>query len=241
MKQLLNAPEGSSEDSIKIDGVEQMQVTLVGMIMAVSETSAKLTYTIDDGTGSIEVKLWIDTNETEASAAKRAAWKEGVYVRASGHARSFNSIRSIVAFRISAITDFNEVTFHMLDTLNAHLYNTKGALPGDQAEAKPAVSAMAGGMGGMAAPGMAAPGQKFGAYSAVSAPQQTSGGLSTLQDAALKLIRQSAASEGASLDSITRELSSFGSMTDIKQAVEFLSSEGHIYSTIDDVHYKTTD
>ncbi|XP_035757164.1 replication protein A 32 kDa subunit [Egretta garzetta] len=56
----------------------------------------------------------------------------------------------------------------------------------------------------------------------------------------LNLIKNCPVPEGMSLQELKSQLHNM-SMSTIKQAVEFLSSEGHIYSTVDDDHYKSTD
>lgn len=42
-------------------------------------------------------------------AQKRNEWRAGTYVRVYGHMRTFNNAKSMVAFNIRPITDFNEV------------------------------------------------------------------------------------------------------------------------------------
>ncbi|XP_041878438.1 replication protein A 32 kDa subunit isoform X3 [Corvus kubaryi] len=65
-------------------------------------------------------------------------------------------------------------------------------------------------------------------------------GLTAHQSQVLNLIKSCHVPEGMSLQDLKLQLHSM-SMSTIKQAVEFLSSEGHIYSTVDDDHYKSTD
>merc|ERR1712073_59626 len=47
--------------------------------------------------------------------------------------------------------------------------------------------------------------------------------------------------EGISRDEVFQNLSSKMSKGDVDQALEFLSNEGHVYSTTDEDHFKTTD
>ncbi len=42
-----------------------MQITLVGKIVSVQEQSTNLTLMLDDGTGRVELKYWIDNDEAE--------------------------------------------------------------------------------------------------------------------------------------------------------------------------------
>jgi hypothetical protein len=52
----------------------------------------------------------------------------GSYVRVIGNMRSFIDARSVLAFRVMPITDYNEVTYHFLDVIHVHLAVLKGEL-----------------------------------------------------------------------------------------------------------------
>ena len=54
------------------------------------------------------------------------------------------------------------------------------------------------------------------------------------------IIKNSASEVGASIAEVSRHLKGVPEKA-IRDAVEFLSGEGHIYSTIDDDHFKATD
>jgi hypothetical protein len=54
--------------------------------------------------------------------------RPGCYVRVVGHYRSFNDKKSVVAYRIVPIVDFNEITYHFLECIHVHLQNTRGPL-----------------------------------------------------------------------------------------------------------------
>jgi len=124
IRQLLTSVQSHADDVFKVDGRELAQITIVGLITEVQEQSTFLNYTLDDGTGKIEVRLWLDQDDNDFTAQK-SAWREGVYVRVVGHLRSFNNKRSVVGFRIQPIRDYNEITFHLLEVIYVHLYNMK--------------------------------------------------------------------------------------------------------------------
>jgi len=124
IRQLLTSAQSHTDDIFKVDGRELAQITIVGLITSVHEQSTFLNYWVDDGTGKIEVRLWLDQDDNDFTTQK-SAWREGVYVRVVGHLRSFNGVRSIVGFRIQPIHDFNEITFHLLEVIYVHLYNIK--------------------------------------------------------------------------------------------------------------------
>ncbi|GCC44453.1 hypothetical protein chiPu_0028604, partial [Chiloscyllium punctatum] len=56
----------------------------------------------------------------------------------------------------------------------------------------------------------------------------------------LNLIRNCREQEGMSIDYMRKTLKNMNIVA-IKQAVEFLSNEGHIYSTVDEDHFRSTD
>ena len=55
--------------------------------------------------------------------------RENIYVRVHGHVRAFAGKRSVVAFRITAIDDMNELTAHMLEVIYAHAYLVRSGTP----------------------------------------------------------------------------------------------------------------
>mmetsp|Transcript_15159 Transcript_15159/g.39944 ORF Transcript_15159/g.39944 Transcript_15159/m.39944 type:complete len:303 (+) Transcript_15159:42-950(+) len=229
IKQLKNAPGASTgEASFTIDGHDLHQVTIVGLITQADEQSTNLQYQLDDGTGNIMVKMWIDADADEAFNERRAQWKEGVVVRVIGQLRSFNNSRSLVAYSIQPITNFNEYTFHFIDVVHTHLKHTKG---------KPAAAApsmmMGGGapMGGIAMP----PAQAgYGAPPAAGAD---------VNDLVLSFFKTKGENSdtGCTIQEVCAAVAAQNiSEPRVREAVEFLSNEGHLYSTIDDEHFKAT-
>lgn len=52
-------------------------------------------------------------------------------MRVMGDLKSFNNRRSVNATSIKAITDFNEIQYHLLETVYVHLYHTRGPVSDD--------------------------------------------------------------------------------------------------------------
>ena len=250
IKQLKSAPAGTGADNaFVVDGQDLHQVTIVGLITHADEQNTNLQFTIDDGTGSIIAKMWIDAAQDEATMEKRSMWKEGVIVRVVGQMRAFNQVRSIVAFHIQPLTDMNEYTFHFIEVVHTHLRNTKGK-PDDQAA--PPVGGMGmggvgggggmpvGGMGGMAA-GRAPPGMAAAAGPSVAATNAQ--GMNNFQDTVFKFFQSYGESQetGATVEECANAMAAQGGTSaQVRQAVDDLVNEGHLYSTIDDDHFKAT-
>ena len=71
----------------------------------------------------------IGSQAAAAGANVLTGVKEGVYVKVFGQLREFQGHKNVNAFEVYPIVDFNEVTFHMLETLHVHLINTHGEKP----------------------------------------------------------------------------------------------------------------
>jgi len=118
IKQILKSQQPGGK--FRIDEKDQSQVTFVGQIIALEEESTKVTYQLDDGSGQINVVIY---SEMDSSTQD---FKQGAYVRVVGNIRLLDSHLTVVGFKLVPVTDFNEVTFHMLEVIHSHLVNTKG-------------------------------------------------------------------------------------------------------------------
>ncbi|KAK9864910.1 hypothetical protein WJX84_000889 [Apatococcus fuscideae] len=239
IKQITDGTQNPDESQWTIDGSELSNVTLVGKLTSVQEQSACVVYQLNDGTGAIEVKNWIDT-DSDYDAAKKAELRLGVYVRVHGHLRVFDGQKSVVAFNMRPITDFNEVTYHCLQSIFQHLHLTKGTRTGPPGGGSLAARTA----GALPQTNGAGNGGAYGGGAAASYPAAgTSGtGRTAVQEEALAVFNTSNAQSsevGISVDQVVGQLAGKFSEQQVRQAVAFLSDEGQIYSTIDDLHFKS--
>ena len=91
--------------------------------MEASISPTNVVYQVDDRMGPwVKVQKWIsDQDQSE----ERATCQEGMYIKAVGHLKVFNKQRSITAFHIKPISDFNELTHHLSEVMYSHLAATK--------------------------------------------------------------------------------------------------------------------
>lgn len=95
--------------------------------MEVNEGATTLVYRIDDRTGPwVKVQKWVTDEPDPANQQERTACREGMYVKVTGHIKTFNKQMSVTAFLIKPIEDFNEVTHHLAEVMFIHLATTKG-------------------------------------------------------------------------------------------------------------------
>ncbi|KAK5696551.1 Replication factor A protein 2 [Elasticomyces elasticus] len=130
IKQLLDAhhPHPDAE-YFMVDGSEATQVTFVGQVRNISTQTTNVTYKLDDGTGIIEVKVWIDADafndEADPSNQKPKPVEQG-YARVWGRLKAFNNKRHVGANIIRPIQDFNEIQYHLLEATAVHLHFSRG-------------------------------------------------------------------------------------------------------------------
>ena len=110
-----------------MNGEEVHNLTLLGKIVKANDSSTSLMYTIDDGTGTCEVKIWVDADDADGQNQNKAEWKVGAYVRVYGHLRAFQGQRGVIAFNMRPVTDFNEITYHFLEVVYCNSHNASRA------------------------------------------------------------------------------------------------------------------
>ena len=218
------------------------QITLVAKVVRIQDTSTQMTYTLDDGTGRIDVKMWVEDDAGEANAALKEQLRAGTYARAIGSLRHFQGAKSFVAYSMRPVADMNEVTFHGLEVIcvSKQLKLKHGGGGGHFG------AAGAGLMAGGAPPANAA----YGAYAAPKPAGGGSGGGGAFTGGFSGNISADVLSvfnsdlgrgdTGVALGAVAAALQGKYTMDAIRAAVEAAVNDGHLYSTIDDNHYKCT-
>ncbi|KAI4870089.1 replication protein A, subunit RPA32 [Hypoxylon rubiginosum] len=215
VKQIIDAEQAFGSDGpFRIDGVDVTQVTFVGMVRQINPQTTNITYRLDDGTGIMEVKLWLDPDKQDSES--RAAFTEEQYVRVWGRLKSFGNKRHVGAHVIKPVADFNEVNYHLLEAAYVHLFFTKGGLA-------------LGGEGGNAAGGGG--GNEGGMF--VDSNDAFLRNASAAAKKVYQYLNQSEESnEGVNSHNIARDTGL--SFQDVTAAAEELLGHGKIYTTLDD-------
>jgi replication factor A2 len=201
---------------------DKAQLSIIGQILQVSSQATNITFKIDDGTGVMEVKQWVDSDAAPESV--RETPKEGEYIHVWGRLKDFNGKRHIGSHKIRPITDFNEINYHLLEATAVHLYFTRGPpetanLGGVKSEGGMFVD---NGYGGGGLNGAATNGGK-------SLPAK----LSAMGRKVYNLLNESPQNnEGLHVQEITRQLGA--PINDVFKAGDELLQDGLIYTTIDD-------
>lgn len=191
------------------------------------KAATKTTYQIEDSTGSVDVMQWIEEGSTEAEHY------EGAYIKVFGSMRTQGEKKHMMAFRVLDCPTQEERDFHNLQVVHSHLklklLNAKMTGQGAAMDQSGLSNSMMG--GGI--------GSSFGGTMSMSTTSASFG--NKTYDTVYGLIKQSVDSEGINVSSIFSSVQGKMSRGEMDSALEYLSNEGHIYSTVDDEHFKTTD
>jgi replication factor A2 len=234
----------SNEDgTYRLDGAEIHTVVIMGVVENIEQHSTSTTFKINDGTGSIDAKLW--NNEKDGSSSslmvRVATCQINSFLKIVGALRDFEGRKSVLIYDINPLTDWNELTHHLFQVMFVHMQNTRGPVPGSQAAKSASGSGAAPNnlFQGRGTPmGGGQHGQSSGAIHAQ--PDQNAGPKALL----LKAFVDSQDYEGISLEHCKAFLqqNNVVNVNDhlIRTIVQELSEEGTIYSTTDEFHYALT-
>lgn len=220
VSEVLAAPE----EGFTVEGMEVGMVVICGKVTSVERAATKTTYTMEDNSGSLEVVQWID------EGAMGAEHNEGADVKVVGSVRTQQEKRHVMAFKITPISSTAEMDCHLLQVVYAKLKIRQLAAKAEGGSGMAdygglSNSMMGGGLGTVQAPAAAAH-QGFGHKN---------------YDLVYGVIKGSVEEQGVDRGHINNMVRSKMSKQELDSALDFLSSEGHIYSTIDEDHFKTTD
>merc|ERR1719158_24026 len=221
---MINEVLGAPEDGLVVEGMDVGMVTVCGKVTTVERAATKTTYHLEDNSGTLEVVQWVD----EGSAG--AEHNEGDEVKVVGSVRTQGEKKHVMAFKISAVSCKAEWDAHLLQVVYSKLKlrqlnqgSNGGAM---DFQTTGLTNSMMGGGLGMGSSSAPSSGQSFGHKN---------------YDLVYHLIKASTEEQGVDRDHINQQVKTKMSKQEMDSALDYLSSEGHIYSTIDEDHFKTTD
>ncbi|GAA5957971.1 hypothetical protein JCM21900_005573 [Sporobolomyces salmonicolor] len=231
INQILTAQQAFNDAEFEIDGSEAKEITLVACIRNISKTTTQVTLLIEDGTGQIDARMWIDPEAGDADA-RLESLEINKYVRIIGLIKTFSNKRHVNAQRVRPLDDMNEINFHLVEVAYVHLYNTRGPPGGANPHAitdRPYDSASNPYAGG--------------ATLATSDAANTFADLPAGQRAIMKYVvdqvrGNDAGDEGVNVNAIVRAVNA--PEEQVRRQVSVLCDEGHLYQTIDDDHVLPT-
>lgn len=218
IKQLIDAYHPNPDaEHFMIDDGEATQVTFVGQVRNISQQTTNVTYKLDDGTGIIEVKVWVDMDAMNDEDSKSKVVEQG-YVRVFGRLKAFGNKRHVGANVIRPIQDYNEIAYHLLEATVVHLHFLRGAP--ESLQNKGGANGMSNGAGG----------QQDGAYNAERSMPNHMTPAARKVFACVKNTPQT--NEGLHMQDIATRINM--DVNEVLKAGDELQGLGLIYTTVDD-------
>lgn len=221
VKQILESNSLFQDSPLLVDGKELTQVVIVGRVNKVNVTATAIVYTIDDGSGVIDVKKFIEPNEEDQGNGIPII-QDGGYLKVIGRVKVFNLKKSVDAHKIMTVASVDEICHHILSITFTHLSITK-----------PKPTARHGNAAG--GDGTTFTGAAFGVAGGIS------GDFTSIQRQIMSLFQQyTHTTEGGDVNDICIALRGTTTADQIRAEIEQLMNEGHLYCTLDENHYKLT-
>ncbi|XP_033343145.1 replication protein A 32 kDa subunit-like [Bombus vosnesenskii] len=201
----------SSTDEPKLWEIPARMFMIVGLVRNVEETTTKISYDIEDETGTITALKWLEMDKKTSDTTMQI----NTYVRVVGFLREQTDKRHILILRMWPLQTLNELINHILEvtyvTLKARMMAKDVTTLEKEQDNKNDLNGEA-------------------AYY----------GMSEAQTLVYKIIHaQNDTESGIERDKIKEKVpNSLSGQVD--EILDFLSSEGHIYTTSSDDYFKTT-
>lgn len=230
VKQISAAFQASDDKAnFLIDGVDVNNVKLVGLLCEKTERVTDVSFLLDDGTGRIDCHRWVneavDTKEMELLS-------NGMYVKVHGHLKGFQGKKQLMVYSVRPVTDYNEIANHFADCIYVHCQNTRLQKLHDAAQVP----------GHMPNSAVNTPYKRYQSTpSNQYSVQYNLDGLKAYDKLILNYLQQPsciAQEKGVHRNELAQQLNI--PQHKLSEAIESLESEGLVYSTIDEFHYKST-
>ncbi|KAJ2949054.1 hypothetical protein O0L34_g5995 [Tuta absoluta] len=214
----------SGDEGVKIWGTDIQIVSLIARIRNIRLQSTKITYTIQDITGRMRAVLWLEQDAMDEDDKSTPKVQVNDFIQIYGNVKTNKGKKVLMAFKIMPVKDVNQITFHYLQCIN-----NKVKMEAESKKEKVVNNNTNFNQG-------------LPANSMVGVNESGSvNGLNPRQMMVFNLIRASTQDQGISKQDMYATLKDKMSQVDFDNILEWMCGEGHIYSTIDEEHFRATD
>lgn len=221
IKQLLLA-----EDKVTMFGTQYAMVNTVAIVRDINYTSTKITYRLEDHTGQIDAHFWLESDDT----SKVPKITKNAYARVIGGYRNTGDQKAIIVYSASEVTHINEITTHLLEVLHVR-YKAEKLKHGGNVSASQRLPETSGF-------NFASNATAMETDAAASDPY----GLSGKNLLVYQAIKASAKDFEQGIDRSTID-SKFPKIprAEMDQIIDYMATEGMIYTTLDSDHFLPCD
>jgi replication factor A2 len=216
-------PSSGDGSLVLDDGRPLHSIKLIAAVRSVEDMSTNVVYQVEDGTGLMDVKQWLDDNDSSAiMEMRKETAKDGIYVKVIGQVKDYEGQKMIVANSVRRVSTGNELTHHLLEVMySAEMFKRSSSIVTPQ----PMMASSSSFRG-------------FGNVSGMDSGGATGDTTDSRKNRLMAVMQQhDSGEEGVSVDTCVRLLPDM-SEGDIRKLIEILSEDGSVYSTINENHFK---
>uniref|UniRef100_A0A1A9VYB6 Replication protein A C-terminal domain-containing protein n=1 Tax=Glossina austeni TaxID=7395 RepID=A0A1A9VYB6_GLOAU len=204
----------SAEGNFQMFGMTFSMVCVRTIVRNIETSSTKITYLLEDNTGQITAHYWLEEGDT----LKAPDVMLNKYATVYGSVRSQGGQKTIMVFKMLPINDPNEIVTHVLEVLCARY------------KAEQYASSFSG--------------HNFVGASKVSTgfdmPSTSESGLDGKKLAVLQAIKTHQSPDGINRNELKRKFQQMKE-SELNSILDFMITEGFIYSSIDADHFLSTE
>ncbi|GMH44564.1 hypothetical protein BSKO_12516 [Bryopsis sp. KO-2023] len=226
-------------DALEIDGERVTNIVMVGKLMELSDGLASIQLTILDDLGEFPIRMWKSEGGEEGKDLKK-----GGYVRVHGSVKNEKEKPILIAFSIRPIDDYGMIVYHSLEVIQQHLIFTEGPLEeeNETAQGNEMVIDQEGSqknsmLFATPIPNRGGDLSHLSPMSIVGTPNDASNSNNLLEN--VKAVFKDDQSEvGLHIDEIVEKIGGKHPKGEVKKTLEWLVTEGIIYTTTTEEHYQ---
>jgi replication factor A2 len=213
-------PEG---DLTLEDGRPLHTVKLIAAVREVEEQSTCVVWKLEDCTGYLEAKQWVDDNDPSImTEMRKEAAQDCIYVKVIGQLKEFQGVKTLMINSICPIVTGNQLTHHFLEVM----YSAEKFKRADSIV--PPVMPLHNTLGG---------GLNSGSVAAMGGGETNDAKQRVMQ---IMQMHSSESEEGVNIALCFQAMPEV-SQADIRKYVNELAEEGSIYSTINEDFFKAAE
>lgn len=208
-------PSNGDGSLVLADGRPLHIIKIIGAVRNADAQSTNVMYTLEDGTGIIDVKQWHDENDE--SEVRKEVFNEGDYIKVIGQIKEYDGKKQLVANAVRSLASGNELTHHLLEVVySAETFKRADSIVPPMKNSDLVFSSGATIAGGV---------------------QRTD---DSNKERLIEFIQQhhNESEEGVSTDQCVQALAPGIPECNLREMIQFLSEEGQIYSTVNDNFFK---
>lgn len=218
-----------TEDHVELFGISYALIETVALVRGIDYSATKITYHLEDHTGQIDAHFWLEGDDQ----VNQPQITVNCYARIVGSLRTSTETRVIIVYHLEEVVDPNVVTTHLLEVLHvrfkAEAYKKRGVrstITGFKGEAMDTTEPTRPGGGGGADHGVADTSNPYA--------------LNPKNLMIYNAIKERSDSLGVNRRELENKFSHM-SKEEMAGALEFMVTEGIIYTTVDADHYLTVE